>query len=675
MNMKWISHLKDNPFFRHSQTQRVFASDLKPDLGQKIRIQGMCKDALDFIAQEQLMDRDLWAKFVEQYRLKSDTNKQEWRGEYWGKMMRGAAFVYSVTHNPALYAVLEETVRDLLTAQDEDGAFSTYAPDVQFTKWDLWSRKYILLGLLCFHNICHDETLRGEIITAAKGHADAILARVGNDSKEKMQIEQTSNTGYGQQVHGTMNSLSVLEPMVLLYRETKEQRYLDFASYLVEIGARACGNIFELAYVDRLAPYQYPYTKAYEMMSCFEGLMEYALTVGSEKWKKAAIQFAYRMMESDITVMGSAGTAHEFLNRASVHQVEPGGKSVGQETCVSVTWMKLCARMLLLTGDPLFADCFEQTLYNAYLGTLNDQRVCKPEKIQAGFLLPGVDPVASFLPFDSYTPLQGGMRGMGIGGSLMFSDGTYYGCCACIGSVGIGIAPHLVVLKSENGFAVQLYESGDYHTKTPSGNPIHFKIKTDYPVGDTVRIQVDPEQEERFALSLRIPSWSVDNSLTVNGELLDVTSGMTVIDRKWHTGDMVELHLDMRVEALRPTSFQKDFLRSRIIWRTCDMVPFVMEETPEHRYHAAFRRGPLILVRDDRLGNSDCERLLLRSVEDVYLPAQTEDVSKLSFRALCCVTVFTEDEQPVRLIDCASAGRTWDSDSSFTVWMKTSEQE
>ena len=257
----------------------------------------------------------------------------------------------------------------------------------------------------------------------------------------------------------------------------------------------------------------------------------------------------------------------------------------------------------------------------------------------------------------------------------MFSDGTYYGCCACIGYVGIGIAPHLVILKSENGFAVQLYESGDYHTKTPSGNTIQFQIRTDYPVGDTVRIQVDPEQKEQFALSLRIPSWSVENSLKVNGEPLDVTSGMTVIDRQWQAGDTVELRFDMRVEALRPTSFQKDFLRSRIIWKTCDMVPFVMEETPEHRHHAAFRRGPLILVRDDRLGNPDFERLPLRGVEDTYLPAQMEDASKLPFRALCCVTVFSEDERPVRLIDCASAGRTWDSSSSFTVWMKTNQQE
>ena len=154
MKINCTSRLKDNPFFRHCPEERMAASGLKPDLHQKISVRGMCARPLDFITREQLADRELWKKFVEQYRLKSDTPKQEWRSEYWGKMMRGAAFVCSVTQDDGLYAVLEETVRDLLSVQNEDGAFSTYAPEVQFRMWDIWGRKYILLGLLCFHASC-----------------------------------------------------------------------------------------------------------------------------------------------------------------------------------------------------------------------------------------------------------------------------------------------------------------------------------------------------------------------------------------------------------------------------------------------------------------------------------------------------------------------------------------
>ena len=673
MKINRTSRLKDNPFFRHCPVERMTASGLKPDLQQKISVRGMCARPLDFIAGEQLADRELWKKFVEQYRLKSDTPKQEWRSEYWGKMMRGAAFVCSVTQDDGLYAVLEETVRDLLSVQDEDGAFSTYAPEVQFRMWDIWGRKYILLGLLCFHNICRDEKLRRQILSAAMRHADAILAHVGNDSDEKMQIEQTSLSRIGQPVHGAMNSLSVLEPMVMLYRATGNKTYLDFATYLVEIGARACGNIFELAYVDRLAPYQYPFTKAYEMMSCFEGLLEYALTVGSEKWKTAAIRFAYRMMETDITLLGSAGTTHEFLDHAVVHQVENSEGGVGQETCVSVTWMKLCARMLLVTGDPLFGDCFEQTLYNAYLGTLNYEHIRNPEKIQGGFRLPDVEVAASFLPFDSYTPLLGGTRGQGIGGSLMFADGTYYGCCACIASVGIGIAPHLAVLRADNGFSVQLYEKGVYQTQTASGNGVTFLIETDYPVDDAIHIRVEPQEAEKFSLSLRIPSWSVENALLVNGQPMTVTPGMTTVDRLWQPGDVLDLRLDLRVEALWPTSYEKDVLRSRILWRTCDMVPFLTEMGADHQNHVAFRRGPLMLARDARLSGREDGALALEGNEE-YLPAEVKSPAELPFPAAGYVRVLLKNGKKLDLIDCASAGRTWKDDSAFTVWMRTGKE-
>ena len=662
-------NLTENPFFRHAFLQRQLANSLEPDKNQIISVRGICREPLDFIIREQLCDRALWAKFVEQYRIKSDTAKQEWRGEYWGKMMRGAAFVYSVTRDNELYAILEETVRDLLAAQDADGTFSTYMPKDQYNKWDLWSRKYILLGLLCFLNVCQNEQLKRRILNAAMRHADAILERVGDETNGKLQIEQTSTVASGHPVHGAMNSLSILEPMVLLYRVTGERRYLNFCTYLVEVGARACGNIFELAYVGRLAPYQYPYTKAYEMISCFEGLLEYALTVGNEKWKQAVIQFAYRMMDTDITLLGSAGTTHEFLDHASVHQTDESGEAVGQETCVSVTWMKFCARILLVTGDPIFGDCFEQTLYNAYLGTLNYDHISNPERIQKGFRIPGVEIKPTFLPFDSYTPLLGGTRGQGIGGSLMFGDGTYYGCCACIASVGVGIAPHLAVLRAKKGFSIQLYERGVYETVTDSGTKIRFNIETAYPAEGKIHIRVNPTAAERFTLSLRIPSWSVETGLSVNETSVAVTPGMTEIDRVWQPGDIVSLTLDMRVEALRPTAFGKDILRSRILWKTCEMIPFQVEEQETHSRYVAFRCGPLMLAGDTRIHGQTSKPLPWEERKDAYV--ETLDVPAVPFSTVQRINIDLKNGEKRTLIDCASAGRTWNDDSTFSVWMKT----
>ena len=393
-------------------------------------------------------------------------------------------------------------------------------------------------------------------------------------------------------------------------------------------------------------------------MSCFEGLLEYALETGNEKWKTAAIRFAYRFMETDITVMGSAGTAHEFLNHASVRQTVHEG--IGQETCVSVTWMKLCARMLIVTGDPIFADCFEQTLYNAYLGAFNKNRIENHKAFPKGFFIEGIKIKPTVLPFDSYTPLLGGNRGRGIGGGLLFADGTYYGCCACIGAIGIGMAPYLAFMRQNNGFAAMLYSDGMYKTETESGSLIQFKVKGNYPFGDSVRIILSLEKSEEFTLSLRIPSWSVENSLTVNGKKISVDRGITSITRIWKDGDTVELDFDMRVEALRPTVYHKDIIRSKIIWRTCEMISEEDIPTSERFDYAAFRRGPLVLACEgtDKL-------VSINGNEDIYVSCKLIEAENAG------VTVRLDNG--LCLLDSMSVGKEWNDDSAFTIWLKNSK--
>ena len=219
---------------------------------------GFIDSAVRFIEQKQLLDAPLWALFVNQFRQGNvDDIDEGWRGEYWGKMMRGACFTYQYTQNPALYEVLEGTVRELLTTQDSLGRFSTYSTEMEFHSWDLWSRKYILLGLQYFCEICPDETLKRTVTAAMCRHADYIIEKIGKREDGKLPITETSAAWMG------MNSCSVLEPFVRLYNWTNEQRYLDFAGYIVESGGISEGSIFELAYEDKLAPYR---------VSCHQGL-------------------------------------------------------------------------------------------------------------------------------------------------------------------------------------------------------------------------------------------------------------------------------------------------------------------------------------------------------------------------------------------------------------------
>ena len=100
-----------------------------------------------FLQREQLADTVRWKRFVDQFRDGIDAQNRGWRGEYWGKMMRGAVLVYEYSRDEALYNTLIDTVLDMLTVADPDGRVSSYNREGEFDAWDLWCRKYVLLGM------------------------------------------------------------------------------------------------------------------------------------------------------------------------------------------------------------------------------------------------------------------------------------------------------------------------------------------------------------------------------------------------------------------------------------------------------------------------------------------------------------------------------------------------
>ena len=84
----------------------------------------------------------------------------------------------------------------------------------------MWGRKYVLLGLQYFYEICDDQELKEQIISAMCKHLDYIISKVGPD---KIKITETSNFWL------CANACSILEPVVRLYKFTERKEYLDFA--------------------------------------------------------------------------------------------------------------------------------------------------------------------------------------------------------------------------------------------------------------------------------------------------------------------------------------------------------------------------------------------------------------------------------------------------------------
>jgi len=623
---------------------------------------GIIDKSVRFIEETQLLRTDLWCRFVQQFKEDADY-EGGWRGEYWGKMMRGACFVYAYSKNPQLYDVLQQSIKDILSAQEENGRISSYGIDHEFEAWDIWGRKYVLLGMQYFLEICQDEQLSAQLIISMCRQVDYIMTKIGRKRDGKLPITKATRHWRG------LNSSSLLEPIVRLYHLTKEQKYLDFATYIVESGGTDVVNIFDLAYENKFYPYQYPVTKAYEMTSCFEGLLEYYHVTGIKKHKESVIHFAERILESDFTIIGCCGCTHELFDHSTVRQANTTNGTTMQETCVTVTLMKFFYHLTLLTGDAKYVDAFETSLYNAYLGSLNTEQVIE-RTIQTEHADWDIEP----LPFDSYSPLTAGCRGNGIGGLKLMSDNHYYGCCACIGAAGLGLVPMMALLKTERGFAMNLFIDGTMGTYTKSGNKVSFATSTKYPAEGNIQIEVEVAQKEDFELALRIPKWSKQTSISVNGMHVEPKEGYVCIDREWTAKDVIDLQLDMRAEALHPIPYGHDILVNQVIWGANYMISTYDEEDPIAKNHLAIRRGPLILAQENRLGYSVDEPVDIKVERDGYVLVTIPEKEIAPYEHMLELEVPLTDGTKMHVTDYASAGKLWNEESKMAAWMLIKER-
>ncbi len=594
-----------------------------------IKFHGILEKSIRFIERNQIYDVNLWKKFVNQFNINADDDLG-WRCEYWGKMMRGASMLVEYTKDDGFYTILENSVRDMLTTQENSGRISTYPVAKEFDGWDLWGRKYVMLGLEYFLRICRDKTLSAEIVASLCRQADYIIEHIGAENGKK-EICKASRNWQG------LNSCSILEPMMRLYKLTGDKKYLEFGEYIISTGFIDGGDLIELAFKDETAIHDYPVVKAYEMMSCFEGLLHYYLITGNEKHKTALINFGNRIIKDELSIIGCSGCTHELFDHTAVRQTQTDYKGIVQETCVTVTWMRFAKLMSELTGDVSFADAVEDSFYNAYLGSFNTER--NPVSNY-----PNTKDVPQVMPFDSYSPLIAEKRGRNVGGYQLFPDRSFYGCCACIGAAGSGIMPEFSFAKHKNGYVFNFYEQAEIRTRTPMGKELFIEVETEYPVQGVVNFTLHLAKSEAFELKFRIPKWAREANVIINGAENRFLSGYAEIQREWQDGDTVTLELPMRIEKILPP-----------------------EGAVNAELFAAYRRGPFVLSADARVSDPysvidiPCDE---NGFADGTLVPCTEIPD-----AEACVELLKADGEKVRLINYSSAGKTWSSDSACAAWL------
>ena len=107
-------------------------------------------------------------------------------------------------------------------------------------------------------------------------------------------------------------------------------------------------------------------------MSFFEGALELAIITNNHKLLKTAISFFDKVTQSEISIIGNAGSDGERFSHASINQTKKP-RDFMQETCVVTTYMRIMAKLNLLTGEAKYYERFSTAALNCFLGSINSK--------------------------------------------------------------------------------------------------------------------------------------------------------------------------------------------------------------------------------------------------------------------------------------------------------------
>ncbi|HVX51295.1 MAG TPA: beta-L-arabinofuranosidase domain-containing protein [Chitinophagaceae bacterium] len=568
---------------------------------------------IDAVINNNIKKEDVNA-LVSVFRSRNETSL--WQTEFWGKWMLSAAKAYQYSRDETLFALMKSSVTGITATQTPDGYIGNYADGKHLGNWDIWGRKYTLLGLIYYYDITGDAT----VLKSACRLLDFTLTEVG-PGRENIVL-----TG----LFRGMPSSSILEPVVLLYQRTGNRRYLDFAKYIVaqwetpqgpQLVSKALQNIPVANRFNDTINGKNWWTwqnsrKAYEMMSCYDGLLKLYQVTGEKRYLDAVVAAVKSIRREEINIVGSGAAFECWFGGA---QKQEYATMHTMETCVTITWMKLCYELYRLTGDITLAENIETSACNNLPGSL----------------LPDGSRFSKYSGLQGYRDLDEYQCGMKIN------------CCMANGPRGFMLLQDLAVMYKSSNIFINMYNSGNAAIAV-AGSNLHLQFSTGYPEDTSVTITIKDNIPIAVVLHLRIPSWSEHTVILLNGRPLTipvVPGSYYTLSRAWKKGDAIEIQFDMRgrVQTLRDgfTNYQ------------------------------AIMRGPVVLARDSRFGNYD--------IDDEFTNAYTGYVSLQPLRlpgvwqAYSCTVTTGAGENPVKLtiplVDFSSAGNEWKASNRYRVWV------
>lgn len=212
------------------------------------------------------------------------------------------------------------------------------------------------------------------------------------------------------------------------------------------------------------------------------------------------------------------------------------GPRQGAETCSMAEFMHSDEMLVRISGDPMWGDRAEDVAFNSMPASMTADLkglhyLTAPNQIQ--------------LDRADKSPM---IQNRGD----MFSYNPYqYRCCQH--NVAFGwpyYAESLWMATSDNGLAAVLYAASSVKAQAGDGTSVQIAEETNYPFEGSVRLKLSTPKNVRFPLYLRIPGWTTQPLLKVNGAAQKSAAngrGWLALDREWRNGDRVELDFPMKL--------------------------------------------------------------------------------------------------------------------------------
>jgi DUF1680 family protein len=294
-----------------------------------------------------------------------------------------------------------------------------------------------------------------------------------------------------------------------------------------------------------------PAGHAVRAMYLYAGMADVGAMLGVDRYNSALDRIWRNVVDTRMHITGGLGAVHGIEGFGPEYFLP--NEDAFNETCAAVGNVFFNWRMFLLHRDAKYLDVLELSLYNNVL---------------AGVSLTGnrffyVNPLAA----DGSRPFNHGAAGRS----------PWFGTACCPTNIArlIPQVSGMIFAQDEGGLTLCLYAASRAKL-TLGGVATEVIEETKYPFDGRVELTLNGEAPARYAVRLRIPTWTSDRlipgelyryanagegksaeapdegvQLFVNEEPIDfqIDRGFATVEREWSPGDRIRLELPMPVRA------------------------------------------------------------------------------------------------------------------------------